>query len=148
MGEFHVKQGIFPCSYLGMPLKLDRLTRHNEQKLVDKVAGKLPRWKGRLLTKTGQLTLVNSVLSSTIIYHITSSQLSNWAIKRIDKIHRNFLWIGSEDAHGGNCMVSWKRIKRPKSMGGLGILDLTKFNRVLYAGLGTSGIIAISLGQT
>jgi hypothetical protein len=49
-----------------MPLKLSRLTRHDEQKLVDKVAAKLPRWKGMLLTKTGHLTLVNSVLDSTM----------------------------------------------------------------------------------
>jgi hypothetical protein len=28
-------------------------------------------------------------------------------------------------------MVNWKRVQRPKSMGGLGILDLTKFNRAL-----------------
>jgi hypothetical protein len=59
LGDFHVKQGTFPCTYLGMPLKLGRLTRHDEQKLVDKVAAKLRRWKGRLITKTGRLTLVN-----------------------------------------------------------------------------------------
>jgi hypothetical protein len=59
LGGFHVKQGTFPCTYLGMPLKLGRLTRHDEQKLVDKVAAKLPRWKGRLITKSGCLTLVN-----------------------------------------------------------------------------------------
>jgi hypothetical protein len=114
-----------------MPLKLGRLTRHDDQKLVDKVAGKLPRWKGSLLTKTGRLTLVNSVLPSTVIYHMTTFQLSKWAIKQIDKICRNFLWTGSKDARGGNCMMNWKRVQRPKLMGGLGILDLTKFNRAL-----------------
>jgi hypothetical protein len=47
------------------------------------------------------------------------------------KIRRNFLWTGLEDAHGGHCTVNWKRVQRPKSMGGLGILDLIKFNRAL-----------------
>jgi hypothetical protein len=49
---------------------------------------------------------VNSVLSSTVIYHMTTFQLSKWAIKRIDMIRRNFLWIGLEDARGGHCMVN------------------------------------------
>jgi hypothetical protein len=34
-------------------------------------------------------------------------QLSKWAVKRIDKIFRNFLWKGSEEACGGHCMVNW-----------------------------------------
>jgi hypothetical protein len=33
-------------------------------------------------------------------------QLSKWTIRRIDKIRRNFLWKGSEEARGGHCMVS------------------------------------------
>jgi hypothetical protein len=41
------------------------------------------------------------------------------------------LWQGYEEARKGHAMVNWKRVQRPKRLGGLGILDLQKFNRAL-----------------
>jgi hypothetical protein len=111
LGNFQARQSHLPCRYLGVPLKLCRLTRQDEQGLVDRVAARLPGWKGRLLSKTGRLTLVNPLLSSIVIYHMSVFQLSKWAIRRIDKIRRNFLWRGSEEARGGHCMVSWRRVQ-------------------------------------
>jgi hypothetical protein len=89
--QFHVQQGQFPCKYLGLPLRIGRIRRENEQVLIDKVARKLPRWKCKLLNKSGRLTLINSVLSRMVIYHMTVFPLSKWAIKKINKIRRSFL---------------------------------------------------------
>jgi hypothetical protein len=91
LGQFHVQLGQLPCKYLGLPLRIGKIRREDEQVLIDKVAGKLPRWKGRLLNKAGRLTLVNSVLSSILTYHMTVFPLSKWVVKRIDRIRRNFL---------------------------------------------------------
>jgi hypothetical protein len=118
-----VKQGKLPCTYLGLPLWIGRVRREDEQVLVDKVAGKL-------LNKSGRLTLVNSVLSSVVLYHMTVFPLSKWAIKKIDKI-RSFMWHDSEDARSGHCLVNWRRVQRPKELGGLGVLDLQNFNTAL-----------------
>jgi hypothetical protein len=41
-------------------------------------------------------------------------------------IRRRFLWHGSDNERKGNCMVKW-----PKHLGGLGILDLQRFNTAL-----------------
>jgi hypothetical protein len=41
--QMQVKQGSLPCKYLGLPLRLGRIRREDEQVLVDKVAGKLPK---------------------------------------------------------------------------------------------------------
>jgi hypothetical protein len=62
---------------------------------------------------------------------MTMFPFSKWAIKRIYKIRRNFLWHGSEDPRRRNCQVNWRRILRPKRLGGLRILDLKKFNTAL-----------------
>ncbi|CAN6230203.1 unnamed protein product [Urochloa humidicola] len=121
----------FPCKYLGLPLHIGRTRRLDEQALVDKVAARLPGWKGRLLNRAGRLTLVNAVLTSIPVYHMTSFPLSKWAIKKIDRIRRNFLWKGSDDPRKGNCPVNWKRVCRCKALGGLGVKDLACFNRAL-----------------
>ena len=114
----------FPCNYLGLPLHIGRTRRVDEQLLIDKIGARLPGWKGRLLTRAGRLTLINSVLTSIPVYHMTVFHLSKWAIKRIDRIRRNFLWTGANDIRHGSCLVNWRQVNRAKKLGGLGIKDL------------------------
>jgi len=116
----------FPCKYLGLPLQIGRTRRADEQLLIDKIGARLPGWKGHLLNKSGRQQLVQSVLSSIPTYYMTVFSLSKWAVKKIDRIQRNF-----EDARGGHCLVNWRRVCRAKFLGGLGIKDLQKFNRAL-----------------
>jgi len=61
------------------------------QPLIDRVASKLPTWKGKLMDKEGRLTLVKSVLSAMPVYFLTVFSLPKWTIKKIDKIRRSFL---------------------------------------------------------
>jgi hypothetical protein len=46
-------------------------------------------------------------------------------------IRRSFLWHGSEDRQRGQCLVNWKHVQCPKSLGGFDILDLDRFGHVL-----------------
>lgn len=78
----------FPAKYLGLPLHIGKTRRADEQALKDKIGARLLGWKGRLLTRAGRLALVNSVLTSMSVYHMTSFPLSKWAIKRIDPMER------------------------------------------------------------
>jgi mannosylglycoprotein endo-beta-mannosidase len=121
----------FPCQYLGLPLHYRSLHRVEIQPLIDKMANSLPTWKGKFLNKAGRLKLVNTVLSSLPTYFLTVFALKKWAIKRLDKLRRGFLWKGSEDAKGGHCLVRWAKVQKPKHLGGLGVLDLELFSRAL-----------------
>ena len=57
--------------------------------------------------------------------------LSPWVIKCIDNYRRSFLWKGASEAKGGHCLLAWPRVCRPPDLGGLGIVDLQRFDYAL-----------------
>lgn len=62
---------------------------------------------------------------------MTAFTLSKWAIKKIDRIRRNFLWKGAEDARSGHYLVNWRSVTRQKPLASLGIWDMAAFNWAL-----------------
>jgi hypothetical protein len=59
-------------------------------------------------------------------------KLSKWALKRIDRIRRRFLWNGSDNERKDHCLVQWKKVTHTKHLGGLDVMDLERFNRALH----------------
>jgi hypothetical protein len=121
----------FPCTYLGLPLHIRQPKRVDFQPLIDKMAAKLPAWKGKFLNRAGRLKLLNASLSSIPTYFLTVFAPKKWFLKRINKIRRGFLWKGSEDVNGGHCLVNWRKVQMPKKLGGLGVHELEYFSRAL-----------------
>lgn len=54
-----------------------------------------------------------------------------WVVKEIGMIIRDFLWKGLELGSKGILLVAWKRICRPRNIGGWGILNISEFNKAL-----------------
>ncbi|CAM0958627.1 unnamed protein product [Alopecurus aequalis] len=129
--DFGGSTSAFPCRYLGLPLSFRKPRRLEILPIIEKMAGRLKGWKGRLLSRSGRLALINSVLTSLTTYYLTIFAANPWAIKKMDKLRRNFLWKGDEEASGSSCLVSWKKVCAPKSMGGLGIKELAAYSRAL-----------------
>jgi hypothetical protein len=123
-------QGV-PNTYLGMPLSTGNLSKVAFQPLVDKMSDKLLAWKGRLMHRSGQLTLIKTTLATMPVYTAISHTLSTWVIKAFVKIFRAFLWSGSESTHSGKCLVAWDQVQRPLSLGGLGVKDLKLMGHTL-----------------
>jgi hypothetical protein len=76
----------FPIQYLGMPLSKEKLPKATLQPLTDKMADKLPAWKGRLMHWSSRLTLIKSTLAAIPIYMAISHALLPWLIKMLTKI--------------------------------------------------------------
>jgi hypothetical protein len=123
----------FLCKYLGLSLSIKKLMRAQILSVIDKVASSLPGWMEELMNKTGCVVHVQFVMAAKIIYIATALDLPMWAIKAIEKVLRAFLWKGRKEANGGNCLLAWPKVARPKELGGLGVFDIRRLSWVLRA---------------
>lgn len=130
---FQCSHGVFPMTYLGIPLKPTTLTRADWIPMIDKVETRLDSWKGKCLSRGGRLILVNSVLSAIPMHYLSFFIFPSWVLKRIDSIRRSFFWSGEKGAKGCSSLVNWETVCTPKDKGGLGVLDLRLFNLALMA---------------
>uniref|UniRef100_A0A453RUQ4 Uncharacterized protein n=1 Tax=Aegilops tauschii subsp. strangulata TaxID=200361 RepID=A0A453RUQ4_AEGTS len=62
------------------------------QPMVDSVAARLPTWKAWLMTKTGRLALVKSVLCVIPVHQLLAFAPPKKTIKQLEKIQRELLW--------------------------------------------------------
>ena len=62
---------------------------------------------------------------------MTALKIPKKILKEMDKSRRRFLWAQDDELSGGKCKVSWDKVCCPLDRGGLGLLDLLKFNGVL-----------------
>ena len=75
----------------------------------------------------GRVTLINSSLSSTSIYHMSMYLLPKIVADTLDKQRRTFLWSGNALKKKYH-LVRWETICKSKKKGGLGIKNIRKMN--------------------
>ncbi|XP_074290994.1 uncharacterized protein LOC141617730 [Silene latifolia] len=92
-------EGLLPFKYLGVPIKTIRLNAKDCKPLIDKVVQRIRNLGARKLSYL-------------------------W----IESICRNFLWDGGVD-YLRSPLVSWEKICRPKSEGGLGLNCASDWNK-------------------
>ncbi|KAK2658646.1 hypothetical protein Ddye_005179 [Dipteronia dyeriana] len=127
---FGYKVGSLPICYLGIPIISTKLFLRDCSPLVDKVSGRLTSWMNRGLSYTGHLQLIKSVLSSLQVFWASYLYLPIKILKIIEHKFHSFLWTGVEgDSKGAK--ISWSDICLPKKEGGLGINDLSSWNKDL-----------------
>ena len=120
-----------PITYLGIPLTIRRPTTAQLLPLVDRVAGRLPTWKAWLMNRAGRLALVKSVLSAIPLHQLLVLAPPKRILRMLERIQRGFLWAGRAEAKGGHCHVNWRRVARPRTLGGLGVHDLERTGMAL-----------------
>jgi hypothetical protein len=132
-------QQLFPCpikeswiKYPVIPLSTGKLPKAAFQLLIDKMADKLPAWRGRLMHRSGRLTLIKTTLAAIPVYSAISHAFPPWVLKAFAKIFRAFLWSCLESMHGSKCLVAWDKVQRPLQLGGLGVHDLKLMGCTLH----------------
>ncbi|WVZ68362.1 LOW QUALITY PROTEIN: hypothetical protein U9M48_017311 [Paspalum notatum var. saurae] len=113
-----------PINYLGLPLHHGAIPRKYVQSLVDKVAARLPTWRGSLMARSGRLVWIKSMMTAVPIYTMMANGLPTWARDDIEACCRRFFWAGADASSRSMCAVAWPVVARPLEFGGLGVLDL------------------------
>ena len=123
--------GVFPQSYLGLPLSWEKLRFADFLPMIAKVDVYLVGWAACLLSPAGRLILINAVLDALPTYAMAALLLPPAVIRALDGLRRSFLWNIAERASGAQCLVAWCQVCRAKAEGGLGVRDLVTQNECL-----------------
>ncbi|GJW52275.1 RNA-directed DNA polymerase, eukaryota, reverse transcriptase zinc-binding domain protein [Tanacetum coccineum] len=119
-----------PFSYLGSKVGgiMSRIRSWNE--IVDSMIVRLSKWKMKILSIGGRLTLLKSVLGSMPIYHMSIFKVPMKVLQRMESIRCHF--FNGADLGGKKSMwVKWKNVLASKEKGGLGVSSLYALNRAL-----------------
>ena len=110
--------GSMPFTYLGLPMGTTRPTMLELMPLVHGVERKMSTMLA-LMSSGAKLTLVNSTVTSMLIYAMWTIKLHPRVVEHLDKLCRYCLWAkNSEDGVKNNSLTAWELVCRPKSKGG------------------------------
>ncbi|XP_055962061.1 uncharacterized protein LOC130015619 [Mercurialis annua] len=125
-----IKQGSLPFCYLGVPLFRGAPKRCYFQALADKILSRFGKWKGKLLSMAGRVTLVNSVIRGSFIHSFSIYKWPKSLISLLSRAIKNFVWTGCISVRK-NITVSWNTCCLPFDNGGLNLPNLTLLNEAL-----------------
>ncbi|GJR46170.1 RNA-directed DNA polymerase, eukaryota, reverse transcriptase zinc-binding domain protein [Tanacetum coccineum] len=119
-----------PFTYLGSTVggSMSRIQAWDD--VVDRVSSRLSKWKMKMLSIGGRLTLLKSVLGSTPIFHMSIYKAPLGVLRKLESIRSHFF-----NGCAPNCnkasWVNWKNALASKEKGGLRIASLYALNRGL-----------------
>ena len=120
----------FPFTYLGIPISVNPRRCQTWEPIITKCERKLARWRQRHLSFGGRVTLINSVLTSILIYFFSFFRVPKQVVDKLVRLQRNFLWGGTPEQNK-IAWIRWDTVCKPKEEGGLGVKDITAFNTSL-----------------
>lgn len=129
---FDVKPVDDGFKYLGCFLKPNCYTRADWIWLKKKLETKISNWSFRWLSLGGRVTLVKVVLESLPVYSLSLAKIPKSILNNIRRRMFSFLWTG-EKIKEGIPLISWKKIAKPKKVGGCGIKNIFSFGKALAA---------------
>jgi hypothetical protein len=122
--------------YLGLPILIGNSKKRAFQGMIDKVLGRIERWKAKSLSQAGRLVQIKSVAVALPSYAMSSFLLPKSFCSKLDRIFKNFWWGFSASKSGNLTFKAWDSICKPKELGGLGLRRMREVNLALISKLG------------
>jgi len=119
-------------TYLGLPTLVGKNKIQAFKNIKEKVLRKLNNWKSRLLSLAGKEVLLKAVVQAIPTYSMSVFLLPVSLCKELNQLMQSFWW-GHLSNDSKIHWMSWARMGRAKSVGGLGFRDLLMFNKALLA---------------
>ncbi|GJX71932.1 RNA-directed DNA polymerase, eukaryota, reverse transcriptase zinc-binding domain protein [Tanacetum coccineum] len=119
-----------PFLYLGSYVGGEMHRFQSWDDIVDRVRRRLSKWKMKMLSIGGRLTLVKSVLGSMPIFHMSMFKVPTGTLRTLESIRGKF-FNGHETSSKKVSWVQWNKVLAPKVNGGLGVSSLYALNRGL-----------------
>lgn len=120
--------GSLPIRYLGVPLVTKKLSLLNCEVLLQQIKSKFSSWSSKALSFAGRLLLIKTVIAGINTFWCSTFILPKACVTRINSLCGVFLWKGNIESHN-SARVSWETVTKPKQEGGLGIKDLSLWNK-------------------
>nr|GEY55408.1 RNA-directed DNA polymerase, eukaryota [Tanacetum cinerariifolium] len=119
-----------PFKYLGVMVG-DHMSRYSAwSNTIQKVHGRLSRWKVKTLSIGGRLTLLKSVLGAVPIYNMSLYKASKYVLHELERLRNNF-FKGGDYQDSKITWVAWAKVLSSKKNGGLGVSSFFALNRAL-----------------
>ncbi|GJS09164.1 RNA-directed DNA polymerase, eukaryota, reverse transcriptase zinc-binding domain protein [Tanacetum coccineum] len=98
--------------------------------VLNKVQGRLSKWKSKVLSVGGRLILLKSVLGATPIYSMSIYKAPMYVINKLEAIRSHF-FNGGDPNIRKMTFVKWENILASKDKGGMGVSSFFALNRAL-----------------
>ncbi|XP_048553840.1 bidirectional sugar transporter SWEET6b-like [Triticum urartu] len=95
--QLNCQLGSFPTSYLGIPISDSLLSVADLWPSLLKLHRRIEPWQGRWLSKAAQTILINSSLSSLLLFIMSFYSLPETLHHEIDTVQARFFWAGDGD---------------------------------------------------
>jgi hypothetical protein len=89
---FGCQCGTYPFRYLGIPMHHRKLSNNDWKIIKQWIEKKLSSWKGKHLSVGGCLILINSVLTSLVMFMLSFFEVLRGVLKKINYYRSRFYW--------------------------------------------------------
>lgn len=120
--------------YLRLPEQFGRKKRVLFSNIVDKIKHKSICWSTKFLSRAGKLIMLRTVIATMPSFAMSCFKLPLTLCAEIHYVLTRFWWDKTSNMRKVSWIV-WKKMARPKKLGGLGFKDIFTFNDALLAKL-------------
>ncbi|WJZ85876.1 hypothetical protein VitviT2T_005388 [Vitis vinifera] len=120
----------WPILYMGLPLGGNPKACGFWDPVVERISSRLDGWQKAYLSFGGRIILIQSCLTHLPSYFLSLFKMPATVAAKIERLQRDFLWSGVGEGKRDH-LVRWDIVCRPKTIGGLGLGNISWRNLAL-----------------